>query len=472
MTRRKAVQPRAPRTLSTPVAPAPVGTHARRSALGVIAAGLGLLASTPSLAQGLPERRLPRSAAPQAPAEGAAAPLRALAPELMRLPASEEIGAFAVGDGELLAVTRAGVLLRLSGKEWLKLADGFDPLAPLAAGHGRIAGRSLAGWLRVFEGGKIVRTAGPRLAPFGGFINLPDGIIAVTGPHVAGGSRPKRGEEGDAADPLRATRLVRFSFMDGWRESARSDFVVMPDARPLLVELDCPEAGPGPGGQLVVLAGPSELRYRHGVLGDGVEATQLIYAACRSLTPLAMLELADPYVFEDVAPRRFAELETGHELLATVQSGPQGAALVLVGRPVPGGAELEIIAQGPPLGTRNRWMAPIVVGHRLYAIHTPHIGGVLTGYRRVGARLLPTRLRDGVSNHSIGSRNTNLATPVGTLLIVPSQSHRELVALDLEADAAPRWRVALEAPVVALAAVGEQVFLLDARGRAYAASLR
>ena len=438
----------------------------------MIAAGLGWLASTRALAQGLAERRSPRSAVPQTSAEGVAAEPRALAPELARLPASEEIGALAVGDGELLAVTRTGVLLRLSGKEWLKLADGFDPLAPLAAGHGRIAGRSLAGWLRVFEGGKIVRTAGPRLAPHGGFINLPDGIIAVSGPYVAGGSRPKRGDDGDTAITVRATRLVRFSFMDGWRESARSDFVVMPDARPLLVELDCPEAGPGPGGQLVVFAGPSELRYRHGVLGDGVEATQLIYASCRSLTPLAMLELADPFVFEDVAPRRFAELETGHELLATVQSGPQGAALVLVGRPAPGGAELEIVAQGPPLGTRNRWLSPIVVGHRLYAIHTPHIGGVLTGYRRVGARLLPTRLRDGVSNHAIGSRDTNVSTVAGTLLIVPSQKHRELVALDLEADAAARWRLALEASVVALAAIGEQIFVLDARGRAYAANLR
>ena len=365
------------------------------------------------------------------------------------------------------------MLLRLAGARWEVVADGFDPTVPLTGDHGRIVGRSPAGWLRVFEGGKVVPTAGPRLAPHGGLVCLPSGIIAVTGAHAGGGPGPRRRQGGGADEDARAARLVRYERgAGGWREMARSEFAILPDARPLLVDLDGTARAGHANGHIAVLAGANELRYRHGVLGDGFEATRLIYAERQSLAPLASIELPEPWVFEDIAPRRYVDPETGRTALVTVRSGPQGAALVLVERAEPGSAKLAIVAEGAPIGMRNRWMAPIVAGERLLAIHTPHIGGILTAYRRAGNRLVAQTLRDGVSNHALGSRDLDVSVSMGSLLIVPSQDHKALIAIDLEQDARELWRLPLEAPVTRLLAADEQILVLDGQGRSFTVALR
>ena len=72
-------------------------------------------------------------------------------------------------------------------------------------------------------------------------------------------------------------RLLRFEPADGgrWHAVARSPEALLPDARPLQAELD----GRGDGGHIVMLAGPDAQRYRHGVLGDAVEAARAMQAA-------------------------------------------------------------------------------------------------------------------------------------------------------------------------------------------------
>lgn len=391
------------------------------------------------------------------------------APALVPLAAPEPIAALAPGeDGELLAMTRSGALLRLSGRYWETIGEGFDPAAPVAAGHGRIVGRSVAGWLRVIENCALIATLGPRISDHGGFVNLATGIIAVTAEHSPGAPKGRQAPA-RRAPAERAPRLVRFEREAAlWREAARSTFAVLPDARPTLVELDGAAGAGGAGENVAVLVGPDGERYRHGVLGDTFEATGIVYAERHSLAPLATITLPAPQVFEDITLRPVVDPDSGHTSLATVRSGERGAALVLVGRSRTDQAALTIVAEGPELGVRRRWLAPIVAGNALYAVHTPHVGGVLTGYRRAGQKLLAQPLSAGVSNHQIGSRDLNVSALIGSLLVVPNQQHDQLVAVDLAQDAREQWRLRLNAPASALLAVGAGLVVLDASGRVFA----
>jgi len=55
-----------------------------------------------------------------------------------------------------------------------------------------------------------------------------------------------------------------------WQVLARSEEGVLPDAVPVIVDLD----GHGDGGHVAVLAGPDRHRYPHAMLGDDTEARE------------------------------------------------------------------------------------------------------------------------------------------------------------------------------------------------------
>jgi hypothetical protein len=54
--------------------------------------------------------------------------------------------------------------------------------------------------------------------------------------------------------------------------------------------------GRGGSGQVVVLGGPDTERYRHGVLGDAIEATRLSYLERHSRQVIRQLSVAAPFV--------------------------------------------------------------------------------------------------------------------------------------------------------------------------------
>ncbi len=296
---------------------------------------------------------------------------RGATPGPLPLPAPQRMAQIHVtAGGELLAVSVDGVLWQYAGSRWTQRAAQIDPGAPIASGDGRIAGRSAQGTLWVLEGGRLSIAGGAALAPQAGLQLLPFGIIAV------------------AQDGEGPAFAVRFDPGSGgsWAEAARSRDPVLPDARPLQADLDGP--GGAGSGHIVVLAGPDAQRYRHGALGDEIEATRVLYLERHGLTPLRSLTLPAPYVFEDVAPRPIAW--RGGTGLLTVRSGPQGAQLAVVAASRDRRDGLQLAALGTPLGTAQRWMAPTTDGKRLLAVHTPHIGGTLHEYRVDGDRL-PSR---------------------------------------------------------------------------------
>lgn len=338
----------------------------------------------------------------------------ARSPDWVELTAPEPVLQIAAGGPSgVLAVGAQGTLFALGlNGGWAKpLASGIDPETPLAAGHGRIVARRQDGALWVLDASGVSASKAQALAPGAGLLVLP---LAVVGVEAEGARhRVVRLEPTDVSVGART-----------WARVARSTVEVLPDAQPLLADLD----GRGDGGHVVVLAGPDAERYRHGVLGDAVEATRLSVLERHSLGELRGLELAPPYVFEDIAPR---PVVLGRRAgLLVVRAGPLGGQLVLIDADPAAASLLRMAASGPALGTINRWMSPTSDGQRWLAVHTPHMGGVLHEYRQEGRELLATRVLDGISNHIIGSRRLDLAVWLGPQLLMPDQRQRRVLLLD------------------------------------------
>lgn len=334
------------------------------------------------------------------------------------------------GPTGLLGVARDGGLWALPLLQGTphRLAEGLDPATPPAIAHGRIAARTAEGGLWVFDlssgQAQVQRDAG--LAPHAGLLVLRLAVLAVAG----------------AGD-----RLARFEPAGSgrWQAVARSGEALLPDARPVQVDLD----GRGDGGHVLVLAGPDARRYRHGVLGDAVEATRVLWLERHGLEVLRVLELPPPHVFEDIAPRPVAlPGRPGAMGLLTVRAGPEGGQLALVSADPSRPTHLRLEALGEPVGGFHRWLAPTTDGHRIAAVHTPHIGGVLHVYRHEGQALARRRVLGDVSTHAIGSRETDLAVWLQGRLLLPSQDGSTLRLVNPDQDGADEGALPLPARLV------------------------
>jgi hypothetical protein len=335
--------------------------------------------------------------------------------------------------GDLLAVSTTGTLWQLGSHDitWRRLADDIDTASPVASGHGRFAARHARGGLWVWANGRATLSGEARLAPNAGLCILPFGIIGVT--DVAGQAHVARFE------PDREQR---------WLQSTRGTEPVLPDARPRQVDLATTQGDDD--GQIVVLAGPDADRYTHGALGDTVECTRVLYLERHGLQIMRSLTLPPPFVLEDIAPRPIAW--RGGRGLLTMRSGPQGSQLAVIAASSSGGDALEIAALGAPIGTPNRWMAASTDGHRLVAVHTPHIGGVLHEYQADGITLRSRVIGQGLTSHRNGTRELDLATWVNGKLLVPAQDRRSLASLDADQRWNPGATVPLPGRVTATAA--------------------
>lgn len=355
------------------------------------------------------------------------------------------------GPSGLLGTGASGSLwaLSLKGQAPRRIADGIDPNTPISAGHGRIAARMADGGLWVWEetGGRGGAGVSPSasLSVHAGLLVLPLAVLAV----VTANTKP--------ANSL-GNRLARFELDPAgrWREVARSMDAVLPDARPVQVDLD----GRGDGGHIAVLAGPDGSRYDHGVLGDAVEATRVLWLERHGLGLLRELSLPSPHVFEDIAPRPVVLPGTqGGRGLLTVRSGPDGGQLALVTADPARPRGLRLAALGDTVGGYHRWLAPTTDGRHLAAVHTPHIGGVLHVYQPEGERLTRRRLQADVSTHRIGTREIDLSAWLSGLLMLPSQDGRRLRLLNPAADWTELNAVALPGRAILTAAVPDAAAL-------------
>lgn len=325
----------------------------------------------------------------------------------------------------------------------LRLAQGIDPGTPVAAAHGRVVARRANGGLWVAQQGGLAAPSDVVLSAAAGCTVLPLGVIAV--------------EAGGKTHLVRAEPDAR----GAWRVTARSHEPVLPDAQPLQVALENGGGGSGgDGGHIAVLAGADAGRYKHGVLGDAIEATRVLYLERHDLTPLRKLSLPAPHVFEDNRLRAW-NTETGL-LLVTVRSGPQGAQLAAIEADRSRAGALRVAALGEPIGTAHRWMAPSTHGRHLLCVHTPHLSGALHGYRREGARLVSSPIAQGLSNHAIGSHELDASAWLGSRFVLADLARRRLRCIDAQTQQ-ELTPLELPSPLRALAA--------DAQGRSIAVAL-
>ena len=159
----------------------------------------------------------------------------------------------------------------------------------------------------------------------------------------------------------------------------------------------------------------STTRYRHGILGDEIEASGL--AVIDRAGKRYNLKLDKNSVFED-RKVRIADLDKdGQEELIVVRSYlDDGAALAVYGVR---GNELVSIAETPSIGLSNRWLNPAIVADvdndgelEIAYVETPHIGGILHVLALRKDKLVYKYRSTYTSNHGIGSRIQELAAAV------------------------------------------------------------
>ncbi|NQV81274.1 MAG: VCBS repeat-containing protein [Alphaproteobacteria bacterium] len=159
------------------------------------------------------------------------------------------------------------------------------------------------------------------------------------------------------------------------------------------------------------LIGPTS-RYRHGVIGDAIEASGLRIQTNGG--DILDYRLPTDSVLEDIVPRLHDVDGDGKDEVVVVRSYIEaGSALAVFGLRE---GRLALIAEAAPIGQPSRWLNPVGVADfdgdgrlEIAVVKTPHIGGVLQLYEIEGGTLKDDHSARGFSNHFIGSRDLFLS---------------------------------------------------------------
>jgi hypothetical protein len=210
---------------------------------------------------------------------------------------------------------------------------------------------------------------------------------------------------------------VKFATPDGWFRVTTGEgglrFEKTPPPRnPPLPANALPDARIATGAGEIVrawLAAPTA-RYKHGVLGDAIEADTLVIE--RRDGTIDKVRAGPDAVFEDIEPR--IAYFGGDEKIVTVKSYlAAGAALAVIGLRA---GHYEILAETPPIGTPNRWLNPAGIADfdgdgsvEIAFVRMPHALGQLELWRWSAGKLVKISETRDTSNHALGSRSLKLS---------------------------------------------------------------
>jgi hypothetical protein len=270
-------------------------------------------------------------------------------------------------DGRLLAAGPGGVRTLRAGLDGEVLVACAGRLLAVDD-FGRLAVVSGAGE----EGG------GPAVSLHATPLCLPDGDLLTVDPN--GGS------------------LLRLDA--GLAVRSRIPVPALPDAAPVRL----------PDGRVALPVEPTQ-RYRHGVLGDEVEAAGVALVDLDAARVVDAWSLPGDRVVED---RRVVPFPAAgpHGLVATVSGEGDGGALLVLAEGL-AGEPLAPVAVAAGLGQeqRQRWRHVLgASGRRLYAVAAPHLGGPLERWTLTpGDGLLRREAFElGVTSHREGARELDL----------------------------------------------------------------
>lgn len=145
--------------------------------------------------------------------------------------------------------------------------------------------------------------------------------------------------------------------------------------------------------------------YPHGVLGDAIEYKGLMLLVHTDMGVIpATFELPQGQVYEDIAPR-CADLDGDgeDEVIAVISDARHGARLAVYSK------RRGPVAETPPIGQGNRWLAPAGTADfdgdgrtDIAYVETPHLSGRLRVWTLRGGALVELASAAGFSNHRIG----------------------------------------------------------------------
>ena len=177
--------------------------------------------------------------------------------------------------------------------------------------------------------------------------------------------------------------------------------------------------------------------YPHGVLGDTIEYKTLVMHVPTGVGKLeASLELPEGQVFEDIAPRCGDLDGDGEPEVVTIISDSTGGARLALFSPLKGP-----IAETPPIGRANRWLAPVGIAdmdgdgqNDVAYVEKPHIGGTLRVWTLRDGELVELANANGFSNHRIGEDFITGGVRdcgQGAELVLPNFNWRTLMAVKM-----------------------------------------